>query len=75
MTETPMDAEDFADAVKDTLLNADAWTGGAIGLMPLAHEREIKAFMKGRGWIGPKEGLTRKGAAEARRIQEEAGYR
>lgn len=66
--------EDFADAVKDTLLNGEAWTGGRIGVMPLDQESEIRAHLTGRGWLGLGGCLTKAGAAEARRIQREKGW-
>jgi hypothetical protein len=69
-----MEPEDFADAVKDTLLHADAWQGGSLGLMPSEHEGEIRAYLKGLGYLGPGGCLTRKGAEKARQVQRNAGW-
>lgn len=69
-----MDPEDFADAVRDTLLHANAWQGGAIGLMPQAYEGEIRAYLTGLGYLGPGGCLTRKGAEKAKQVQLDAGW-
>lgn len=66
-----LDPEDFAAEVRDSLVCADLWVGGAIGVLPLGHEGEIRAYMTGRGWLGPAGYLTRKGVREAWRLQRE----
>lgn len=69
-----MDPEEFEEKVRDTLLNGEAWTGGRIGVMAAAYEGEIRAWLTGRGFLGPGGCLTRKGAATARQIQREEGW-
>jgi hypothetical protein len=66
-----MDPEDLQTEIHDILLSAEAWVGGRPGIMNHHHEGELCAYMRGRGWLGPKGGLTRKGAAEARKVQRE----
>jgi len=60
-------SEELEQQVRDSLLNADAWTGGFPGL---ANE-QVLTVMEVRGLIGSRGGLTRKGALEARRLQAE----
>lgn len=62
-----MTSEELAEAVQDSLLNAEPRVGGRPGVAP----ETVLVVMEVRGLIGSRGGLTRKGAAEARRIQAE----
>jgi hypothetical protein len=66
-----LDPEDFASEIKDSLLNSVARPGGRIGVMLPEHEGLLRAYLTGRGWLSSAGYLTRKGAAEARRVQTE----
>lgn len=57
--------------IRDALLNAEARPGGPIGLVDEKRRTEILVAMRIVGWIGPKGGLTVKGAARARNLQFE----
>lgn len=62
-----MNSEDLEDAVTDSLLHAEPWTGGRPGVAsPM-----VLTLMESRGLIGSRGGLTRKGAAQAVKIQAE----
>lgn len=62
-----MTSEEIAEAVDDSLLNAEPRIGGRPGLAP----ELVLTVMEARGLIGSRGGLTRKGAHEARRKQAE----
>lgn len=64
-----MDPEDLVAAVRDSLICAEPWVGGAIGLLPQKYEDAIRAYMTKQGWLGRGGCLTRRGALEAFRLQ------
>lgn len=61
--------EDREDAILDTLLNAQAWVGGSLGVMHPKEEEEVLIHLTVQGLIGPRGCLTRKGANRAKAIQ------
>lgn len=66
--------EDLEEAIKDCLINGDRYTGGYPGVCDPKNVDEIVGEMEGRGLLGRRGGLTRKGAAEARKIQRAEGW-
>ena len=62
-----MNSEELEDEVRDSLLNAQPWVGGQPGITPTL----ALTLMESRGLVGSRGGLTRKGAAEAVRLQAE----
>jgi hypothetical protein len=59
--------EDLTEEIRDMLLNAEAHVGGAVGI----GSDEALTSMTITGLIGPRGGLTKKGAKRAFSAQSE----
>lgn len=58
---------EIEEAVADSLLNAEPYTGGRPGLA----DELVLTLMEARGLIGSRGRLTHRGAGEAQRLQAE----
>lgn len=54
----------------DMILNAEHRIGGALGV----GSRAGLAYARGRGWVGPSDGLSAKGLVRCRTLRREAGW-
>lgn len=59
------------EVIEDMLNSANAWVGGALGVCYPQDKELAYAYLRERGWIGAKGGLTREGVAQAKRAQRE----
>lgn len=61
----------ISDEAQDSLLNAELWLGGNLGVMTPEKEGLVRAELTGLGLIGPRGCLTSKGLFTAARIYKE----
>jgi hypothetical protein len=59
------------EVVEDMLVSADQFVGGRLGICALEDEERAYQYLREKGWIGPKNGLTRAGVVEAKRAYRE----
>lgn len=59
------------EVIEDMLAHANAWVGGALGVCDQRDEELAYTYLRERGWVGAKGGLTREGVAQAKRAQRE----
>lgn len=58
---------DAKDDAEDMLVNAELRIGGLVGI----GTSDGYQYAQGRGWLGPKGGLSAKGLVMARKLQRE----
>lgn len=61
-----MTKEELEEEIKASLEWANPFIGGPLGYIPSEHREEILSEMRSQKLIGPRGGLTRKGAERAK---------